>query len=249
MSLVNYKRRAEAIKMEGEAFQKVDLRSMKAFGSTFTNCWFTGCDLDLTDWRASKFEDCHFFNCSMRLVNLATSFFDGCMFVDCDLEQASFMGSQFRDVEFRNCRMAYGETLFQDATAKAKLVLEDCNLHGSSLDFREVEPGALVFTRSNLWNAKMSMGCAIWNGSFDERLVKQFLALVARVSGDPEIVALAGDQYPVVCRAMDGRKVCRDSTTSQETTSTLTPAFPEAMDTIATATTILTPTTTTRSRQ
>ncbi len=249
MPLTAYKRRAEAIKMEDQVFHQLDLRSMKAFGSTWTDCSFVDCQMDLSDIRASKFERVLFHNCTLRMVNFATSFFEDCLFRDCDLEQASFMGSQFRGGSFKGCRMAYGETLFQDATAKGELVFEDCNLHGSSLDFREVEPGALTFTRSNLWNAKMSMGCAIWNGSFDERLVKQFLALVARVSGDPEIVALAGDQYPVVCRAMEGRKVCRESTTSQETTSTLTPAFPEAEVLTASATPVNLPTNATRTRQ
>jgi uncharacterized protein YjbI with pentapeptide repeats len=206
MSLVTFKRRAEAVKFEGEVFTGLDLRSMKAFGSTFTGCSFVDCQLDLTDWRASKFERCLFQNCTMRMVNFSTSFFEDCLFTDCDLEQASFMGSHFRKGAFLRCRMAYGETLFQDATVKVDLLLEDCNLHGSNLDFREVEPKALNLTRCNLWGAKASFGCAFWAGSFDQRTIRQFLALVARASQDSLIAELAGDQYAVICRAMDGRK-------------------------------------------
>lgn len=207
MSLVAVKRRAEAVKYEDQEFTGLDLRSMKAFGSTFKGCAFTNCTFDLADWRASKFETCRFRECSIRLVNFSTSFFDDCSFDTCDLEQTSFMGSQFRDGSFNNCRMAYSDALFQDATVRGRLTLDKCNLHGSNLDFREVEPKALVLNDCNLWGAKMSMGCAIWNGSFDERTVRQFLALVARVSQDSEIARLAGDEYAVVCRAMDGRKL------------------------------------------
>lgn len=206
MSLVSFKRRAEAVKFEGEVFEGIDLRSMKAFGSTFIGCTFEGCQFDLTDWRASKFERCLFRDCSMRMVNFSTSSFEDCLFAGCDLEQASFMGAHFTKGAFLKCRMAYGETLFQDATVKVELVLEDCNFHGSNMDFREVQPKALQFRNCNLWGAKMSMGCAFWAGSFDKRMVRQFLALVARASQDSLIAELAGDQYAVVCRAMDGRK-------------------------------------------
>lgn len=207
MSLTAYKRRAEAVHFEDQIFHKMDLRSMKAFGSTWKGCSFVECQIDLVDWRASKFDQCLFQDCSLKLANFSTSFFEDCLFKGCDLEQASFMGSQFRDGAFKDCRMAYGDLMFQDATAKGELVFEDCNLHGSNLDFREVEPKALTFTRTNLWGAKMSMGCAIWNGNFDKRLIQQFLALVARVSQDSDIARLAGDEYAVVMRAMGGEKV------------------------------------------
>lgn len=209
--LLNYKRRAEAIKVEGELFEMLDLRSMKAFGSTWTTCTFKDCQIDLADWRASKFEDCSFVNCSLRMVNFSTSFFEDSTFIDCDLEQASFSGAHFRNGGFKDCRMAYGETLFQDATAKGRIRFDGCNLHGSSLDFREVEPKGMSFTGCNFWSAKLSMGCAIWNSTFDDRAVRQFLALIARVSQDPRIAELAGDQLPVVARAMDGAKHERNS--------------------------------------
>ncbi len=244
MRLTQIKRRAEAIKVEGEHFERLDLRSMKAFGSSWKDCIFTDCDFDLADIRASKFDSCEFVRCPMRLVNLQTGFFETVSFVECDLEQASFMGSQFRNVSFEDCRLAYGETMFQDVTAKGGVIFRGSNLHGSSVDFREADQGAVSFERCNLWGARLSLGCAFWNGAFDDRLVRQFLALVARVSEDSRIAALAGDQYAVVCRAMDGDKVCRDSTTSQATTSTPILSFPDQTDTTVTVTT--TPTATTR---
>lgn len=211
MTLVAWKRRAEAVHFEDQVFEKLDLRSMNAFGSTWKNCIFRDCQMDLADWRGSKFEGCTFSRCEARLVNFSTSFFENTAFTGCNLEQASFMGSHLLDVKFNDCRMAYGETLFQNATAKRGVAFHGCNLHGSNLDFREVEPKSLRFDGCNLWGAKISMGCAIWQGTFDDRLVRQFLALIARVAQDPRIAELAGDQFQTVCRAMDGSKHERNS--------------------------------------
>lgn len=206
MSIVATKRRNEGIKMEGETYTGLDLRSMKAFGSVWTNCVFVDCQFDMADLRTTKFTGCSFLRCSMRLVNFATSFVEDSGFVTCDLEQASFMGCFLRNVTFSECRLAYGETMFQDATCKQKVEFLGCNLHGSSLDFREVEPGSLKFDDCNLWGVKVGLACAFWNGTFDDRAIRQFVALIARVSQDQRLKDLAGDQYFVVCRAMDGRK-------------------------------------------
>jgi hypothetical protein len=233
VSLTTFKRRAEAVHYEGETFEKLDLRSMKAFGSQWKNCVFNNCKLDLADWRASKFERALFQNCSMRLVNFATSLFEDALFSGCDLEQASFMGSHFRGGGFRHSRMTYGETMFQDATVKGDLWFEDCNLHGSNLDFREVEPKALRFDDCNLWGVKVGMACEFWNSSVDDRTVRQFLALVARVADDPRIAELAGDQMAVVTRAMDGGATCH-STKVSATTSTPIPVSPVQTATIPT---------------
>jgi uncharacterized protein YjbI with pentapeptide repeats len=206
LSLVAIKRRAEAVKYEGETFERLDLRSMKGFGSSFKSCLFQECQFDLADLRTAKFVDCSFHRCSMKLVNFSLASFEDSSFISCDLEQASFMGGYFRAVLFSECRLCYGETMFQDATVKGRLEFSDSNLHGSSLDFREVEPGALKVMGCNLWSAKVSLGCAFWNGMFDDRSTRQFIALIARVSQDPRLMEYAGDQYGVVCRAMDGRK-------------------------------------------
>lgn len=206
MQIVQWKRRAEAVKVEGEVFKGLDLRSMKAFGSTWTDCSFVDCKMDLADFRASKFERCSFQKCSARLANFSTSFFEDCLFLGTDLEQASFMGAHFRDGGFKDCRMAYGETMLQDATLKGRIRFDGCNFHGSSLDFRETDPKGVSFVDCNLWGAKIAVGCAFWNATFDERLIQQFLALVARVSQDSRVADLAGDQFAVVGRAMDGRK-------------------------------------------
>lgn len=239
MSLLNYKRRAEAVHFEGEVFDKMDLRSMKAYGSTWKNCTFNECELDLTDWRGSRFEGCTFSRCAAQLVNFGTSFFENTHFTGCNLEQASFMGSHFREVTFNDCRMAYGETMFQDATCKGGVAFHGCNLHGSNLDFREVEPKALRFDGCNLWGVKLGMACEFWNSTVDDRTVRQFLALVARVSDDPRIAELAGDQMAVVRRAMDGRKgpCIPASTTSPATTSSQIPNSPDL--TVTTPTPIL----------
>lgn len=200
------KRRAEGLVYEGEKFVNLDLRSMKGFGTKFTGCTFDGCQLDLADLRSTRFTDCTFRNCTIRLVNFGASVFEGTKFIACDMEQASFMGCSFRDGGFEDCRMAYGETLFLDATIRGQMEIAGCNLHGSNLDFRQVEPTSLRFLDCNFWSARVSLGCAFWNATFDEKAIRQFLGLMARASQDSRLKELAGDQYRVICRAMDGRK-------------------------------------------
>lgn len=247
MSLVAYKRRAEATTHNGETFEKMDLRSMLAMGSRWKDCTFIECNLDVADLHASQFENCEFRGCSIRLANFQTVMLENVTFVGCDMEGSSFMGAFLRLVMFVDCRMAYGPVLFQDATAKGSVMFRGCNLHGSSLDFREVEPESLSFEDCNLWSAKMSMGCAIWNASFDARLVRQFLALVGRVSRDQRVIELAGEQFAIVNRAMGGaKKWDHGSMTSPATTSTQiqnSPDLTEATATVATMQTVETMTT------
>lgn len=241
MSLVAYKRRAEATTHNGETFEKLDLRSMLAMGSKWKDCTFVECNFDLADVHAAQFEKCAFRKCSMRMMNLQTTMMEDVTFGECDMEGASMMGAYLRLVVFVDCRMAYSTMLFQDATVKEAVLIDGCNLHGSNLDFREVEAGALSFRDCNLWSAKMSMGCAIWGGNFDERLVKQFLALVGRVSRDPRVIELAGEQFAIVNRAMDGaKKWDQGSMTSPATTSSKIPNSPDQMEATATATTMQT---------
>lgn len=203
MSLVSIKRRAEGGVYEAETYEKMDLRSMKGFGSKFTNCLFTDTMLDLSDLRNCRFDGCTFVSCEVQRAEFSSSFFEETSFHDCNLEQTSFMGCHLAETTFSDCRMAYGETLFQNATAK-KLRFVKCNLHGSNLDFREAN--GLSFDDSNVWGAKISLGCAFWNADFDERTCRRFVAMVARVYPDLEtkskLIDLAGDQYPVVERAM-----------------------------------------------
>lgn len=239
MPLTTFHRRAEGTSWKGDTFSNLDLRSMKAFGSTFVGCVFSRCNLDLADMRGCKFEKCSFWDCSMRLVNLATGTFEDCGFLRCDMEGSSLLGSLLRKVEFQDCRMAFSETLFQDCTVKDRLLISGCNLRESSLAFREVEAGSLRVEKSSLWGARIPFGCAFFTGSIDDTLKEQFLSLVAIMSRDRRVVELAGDQYPVVCRAMFGRKKWADpdSTTSPETGSKLLPNYPVPMDSTVNVTT------------
>ena len=206
MPLTNYKRRAEGVKFEGETFSGLDLRSMKAFGSTWKNCVFKDCKLDLTDWRGSRFVETTFVSCSMNLVNFATSFIEDCVFSTCELEQASFIGSQLSRVSFYHSRMAYGEVMFQDVTGRVLVDFHFCNLHGSNLDFREMEPGCLEFNCCNLTNIRLSMGCAFFAAKFDEDTAQKLLSLVAYRYPNPDVraklISLAGQEYQTVERAM-----------------------------------------------
>lgn len=206
MSLVTIKRRAEGMTIEGEVFEKMDFRSMRAFAAKFIKCRFFECQMGLSDLRNSKFDDCEFIACGMQRVDFGAATIERTSFTECDLEQASFMGAYMAGVEFEDCRMCYGETLFQNVTVAERMHLKSCNFHGSSLDFREVRKDSLRFTDCNLWSAKTSFGCAFWKADFDERTMKRFIAMVARryPVNDTRmtLIELAGEEYPVVDRAM-----------------------------------------------
>lgn len=207
MSLVALKRRAEGMAYEDEVFDRIDLRSTRAFGGKFTKCTFMGCKMALSDFRNCRFDGCTFEECDLGKTDFFTANLVGCAFKSCDLEQASFMGAYLDDVSFADCRMAYSETLFQNATVRRRAHFYRCNFHGSSLDFRQVESGALKMIDCNLWSAKTSFGCAFWQGEFDEKTCQRFLSLVARVYPVNDVrvklMSMAGDQYPVVNRAVN----------------------------------------------
>lgn len=207
MSLLSLKRRTEGQTYEDEVFERADLRSTKGFASKFIKCTFKDSKIGLSDFRSATFDGCSFEGCDMGKVDFSTSTVVGTTFNGCDMEQSSFMGAYLDDVTFADCRMTYGETLFQNATVSRGLTLLRCNCHGSSLDFRQVPPGTLKVLDCNLWGAKTSFGCAFWQGEFDEKTCRRFLALVARVypvnDARVKLMSMAGDQYPVVSRAID----------------------------------------------
>jgi uncharacterized protein YjbI with pentapeptide repeats len=206
MSLLKIKRRAEGFQGDAEAFENLDLRSTKGFGSQYVGCTFTGCKMDLSDFRSSKFTNCTFIKCSMARIDMASSFIENAVFLECDLEQSSFMGTWFKEVVFKDCRMAYGEIMFQMATVNRAVTFTGCNLHGSNLDFRAVEAGELTFQDCNLWGARTAFGCAFWNANFDKATCDRFVGMIARVHPEKEsqdkLEAIAGDQYRVVDRLM-----------------------------------------------
>lgn len=210
MSLLAIKRRAESTTFEGERFEHLDLRSMKAFGAKFTHCTFHECKMDLSDMRTTRIDSCVFEGCELGKVDFSTSFVERTQFIGCNLEQSSFMGCYMSDVDFETCRMAYGETMFLNATARSNVTFLKCNLHGSNLDFREAERGVLRFMESNLWAAKIALGCAFWNAEFDEKTCQRFIGMVARVYPDEarkaRLIEFACDQYHAVDRVMRGGK-------------------------------------------
>lgn len=206
MSFLKIKRRAEGMSYEDEEYVGADLRSARAFGAKFTRCVFRDSKMGLSDFRNCRFDSCTFELCDLGKTDFSTSFFEGISFRDCDLEQASFLGSYMNETTFTDCRMAYGETMFSAATARRGVVFTRCNLHGSNLDFRQSQDGALAFDDCNLWGAKASFGCAFWRSEFDEKTCQRFLGMLARIYPDTQtratLMQMAGNQYPVVDRVM-----------------------------------------------
>jgi len=203
-SLSLMKRRAQGVKYEGELFQSMDLSSMLAFGSRWT--------------------DCSFYSCDLSMAVLSRSVFEHVSFVDCDLPMSRFDGVEMRDVTFENCRAKHAD--FTAATPLENVKFLDCLLHYSTFanatvrdirfidsnchgsDLRFIDGGkTAVYQGTVLWNASVQLGCQFLSGTFDARSADLFTAMVARRHPDPDksklLREIAGTQFGVVERLMN----------------------------------------------
>lgn len=203
-SLTVMRRRLEGTKHMDEAFDKVDVRSGKAFQSEWVNCQFTEIKAGLLDIRAARIIDCTFTEGSLYGSVFAGAYLRNVVFKSCDLEQAAFGGVIFDGVTFENCRLAYAS--LAASVVRRTLRILDSNLHGADLDFAQVTDNSLLVTGCNLWGVKVPFGCQFYNGEFDQNTVDLFIALAARACPDPEkaetLKQLAGKNFAVVDRLM-----------------------------------------------
>lgn len=193
-SLVSQKRRAQGWRSEGETFERSDLRSLDAPLSRWIRPTFRAAKLGLANLTGAYLEGAVFTDCEMPLANFTGATISGMRLHGCDLEQARFNGAVIKDAVFDCCRMAYsslaGATLVNCRFAR-------CSLHGADLDI--IESARLVFEDSNLWGAKVAIGCGVFNAEFDERTCNYFAAMLARIHpGRREagmLRAVAGEYY------------------------------------------------------
>lgn len=203
--IVNQKRRLQGHVQTGGHFRDADLRSAQAFQSGWENAEFSRSRLGMSDFRASRWVNCHMRETAFYGANFNAATLHGMVLLDCDGEQASFSGAVLRNVIFRNCRLSYAS--FADATLR-DVVFDGCNLHGANLTMAETTN--LTFAKSNLWGAVAPFGCAFWNATFTQETADRFAALCARVASDPDkkqlLIEIAGDTtYRAVCRLMDAQ--------------------------------------------
>ncbi len=212
MSLTLKKRRIQGQTFTNQVFERMDLSSMLAFGSTWEGCTFVSCDLSPSDFRNNKLIDCRFLDCDMKL----TSFFGATLrlvtFERCSLKNSNFSGIHPLDgVTFKDCQMQ--DSVFTDSTVR-EIDFNGCNLHNADLRFIECA-NPPRFVGSNLWNASVKLGCTFFGGTFDERSCNLLLAMLARVHPSEEksmiLEKLAGKSLGVIRRLMDGRS---DDTTT-----------------------------------
>jgi uncharacterized protein YjbI with pentapeptide repeats len=200
------KRRLHGLTFKNENFTGLDLSSSVAFGSVWTGCEFSECELVLSDFQTAKFTDCAFTKCNVSASVFRSTQMRRVKFIDCDLRHSSFaVATPMIDVSFWDCQMQY--SIFIDATARSVLFMHS-NLHGADLRF--IEANHVDFRGSNLWNAHVQIGCPFFNGVFDARQADLFTGMVARVHPNEERATIlrdqAGKQYDVVSRLMDDRE-------------------------------------------
>ena len=207
-SLQSMKQRLAGWKAERETYSGQDLRSGFLANSSFRDCTFLNCQLDLASFNSAVLENCDFLSCEGRLSNFVMVKFRGCRFEKCDLEQALFAGATLDGVVFQQCRLAY--STFEKASG-VLLTFKECNLHGADLRFYRAP--SVDYQGSNLWSASVQLGCTFFNGTFDQRSMRLFLGMLARLwqDGDEKTILskIAGTELAVVERLMrdeDGEK-------------------------------------------
>ena len=200
-SLTLQKRRLYGHLAEGKTFANLDLRSSHAFNSVWRKCIFTSCDFSASNFTSAQFIDCIFTDCTMMLTAFNIARFDACIFSNCTLEQANFTAAILGDTAFDECRMTCA--VFFDAMP-TRMGMTGCNLHGADLRF--LYSGGVDFQGSNLWGAQVGIGCGFFNGSFDDRQCRIFLAMIARRYTESDtrdkLREMAGKEMALVERLM-----------------------------------------------
>lgn len=197
--LVKMKRRLHGYKAEGQRFEGLDLRAARAAFSEWSGCSFYHCRMQAADFRNAVFFNCEFVGCDLSIANFSFTKIFGTRIAECQAEMTEFVTVQFRDVAFDENRMCYSN--FDESIFRGASRFNRCNLHGANLCFSEAD--RIDWTLSNLWGAKVVLGCPTFAaGRFDDDAKKQFAALVAFNDEGGEFERIAGDRMPVVRRLM-----------------------------------------------
>lgn len=170
------KRRLQGQSFLDQDIRDLDLSSILASGATFRRCRLTNVDMSLGDFRSTTWEDCTLSNCKLSMTNWSGSNLRQVRFENCELRHAAFLGVHPIDrVVFDRCNLHY--STFLDSTVRV-VAFPGSNLHGADLRFIECE--SANFEGAVLWGAHQQFGCAFWNGTFDERSMRVFVAMIAR---------------------------------------------------------------------
>lgn len=210
VNLVRLKRRAQGQNVVGQKFERADLSTLAAFGSTWEGCTFDSCDLSLANFTANTFTGCRFVDCEMPIVCFTNSKMRHVRFDRCRIKKALLNEIHpLDDVHFVDCEMH--ESSFYGSTVR-EAVFVGTNLHGA--DLRWLECHSATFKDVVLWGASVQFGCQFFStqNTFDERSVNLFVGMVARLHPNEEkrtlLRDLAGKEMSVVERLMaDPEKV------------------------------------------
>lgn len=205
MSLTLHKRRLQGITTEKYVGSGLDMSCTEAFGSKWYGCSFTDCDFSGSNLQSSEFFDCEFIRCNFRMSHFRAGKVRSVRFEECDLRQSVFAGvTPLEKTFFVDSKLQYAT--FYDSTVR-DVSFQDSNLHGTDLRF--IEARDVKFHGANLWSAVTAFGCQFWNCDFDERSCDLFVAMVARKYPNPEkaklLLDVAGFNAKVVEKLMSER--------------------------------------------
>lgn len=196
-SLSGFKRRLQGYRGLSERHAGLDLSAANAFGSNWSETTFEECDFSGAVFKNATFDRCVFARCTGRLADFSTATLTDCLFDTCSFPQSSFFATTFFATTFKTCDLAFA--LFNESSSRG-LGFPDCNLHGADLRLREARL-PVDWRGANLWGVQVGIGCAFFNGMFDERQLRIFASFVARRGGilAPEV---CGKELALVNRLM-----------------------------------------------
>jgi uncharacterized protein YjbI with pentapeptide repeats len=157
-------------------FQDADLTKIVTHGCTFTNCDFTGADLDVSRHAVSAFIGCRFEKTGWRAAALTGCKLIGSVFIDCrctpwnvrdcDLSMVSFGGAALKAVDFSGLRMREANLVDADLSHAD---LRGADLRGARLantklfqaDLRGAELDATAWQSAILTGARIDVQQAV----------------------------------------------------------------------------------------
>ena len=179
MNIQRERRRLSGQAIEGDTYDRVDLRGALAFGSTWIRCSFTNSKFGQARLDDATFVDCSFTGCDLSQATLVSRF-RNCTFVHCDFSQAQIVAAHIAGAMFKKCRFQYAN--FTRATLD-HVGLIGCDLHGANLDFAATYD--VDFTGTSFWGALIPINCAMFVGNtFDRAQLHRFLGLLLHARGD-----------------------------------------------------------------
>lgn len=192
-NLMTFKRRASGFQDRTSDYACQNLRFLFAPNSSFVCVKFIECEMALANFNHAQLADVAFNGTALVGSSFRGAQLSDVAFTDCDLAGVSFEGATLRNVSFQDCCLEGAS--FLGATLFRPVLFRGSDLLSADLRFYESEAEAPSFFDCILDGITVSMNCEFWNGTFDDDAVRDFGTILARASGNPDMIARAKETW------------------------------------------------------